>query len=158
VRARVELARFALLRFAAAVRFRAGAFFTLFVVVLLAEGFLADDDRAGDFLPPLRRAEVFLLADFFAGDLLLDDFLILCLRSRARAVPPIAAPSTAAPVAVSTGFCATAPTTFFAPDPTFLAPDPNADAASPALSFTLEMAPSPFCCVPFRSVAFAGVI
>jgi hypothetical protein len=124
------------------VRLRAGDFFALaFVDVFLAGGFLADDGRAGDFIAPLLRAEVFLLDDFFAGALLLDDFLFFCLRSRARAVPPIAAPSTAAPVAASTGFSATAPTTFLAPDPTFFAPDPTTDAASPALSFTLEMVP-----------------
>jgi hypothetical protein len=142
------------------VRLRAGDFVALFFVdVFLAVGFLADDARAGDFLAPLFRAEVFLLDGFFAGDLLLDDFLFLCLRSRARAVPPIAAPSTAAPVAASRGFSATAPTTFFAPDPTFLAPDPTTDEASPALSFMVEMAPRPFCSVLLiRSVAFAGVM
>jgi hypothetical protein len=142
------------------VRLRAGDFFALFLVdVFLAEGFFADDDRVGDLLPPLFWTEVFLLDGFFAGDLLLDDVLFFCLRSRARAVPPIAAPSTAAPVAASTGFSATAPTTFFAPDATFLAPDPTTDAASPAFSFMVEMGACPSCSVPFvRSVAFAGVM
>src|SRR4029453_6048340 len=126
---------------------------------LLVDGFLAGDDRAGDFLASLFRAEVFLIDAFFAGALLLDDFLFFCLRSRARAVPPIAAPSTAAPVAASKGFLATAPTPFLAPDRVFLAPDPTTDAASPALTFTLEIGPWPFCAVPFvRFVAFAGVM
>ncbi len=142
------------------VRLRAGDFVALlFVDVFRAVGFLADDARPGDFRALLFRAEVFLLDGFFAGDLLLDDFLFLCLRSRARAVPPIAAPSTAAPVAASTGFSATALTTFFAPDPTFLAPDPTTDEASPAFSFMVEMGPCPFCSVPFvRFVPFAGVM
>jgi hypothetical protein len=141
------------------VRLRAGDFFALFVDVFLADGFLAEDDRAGDLFPPLFWAEDFLLDGLFAVDLLLDDFLSLCLLSRARAVPPIAAPSTAAPVAASTGFSATAPTTFFAPDATFLAPDPTTDAASPAFSFMVEMGPCPSCSVPFlRSVTFAGVM
>jgi hypothetical protein len=143
------------------VRLRAGDFFALFFVdvFLLADGFLADDDRVGDLLPPLLWTEVFLLDGFFAGDLLLDDFLFFCLRSRARAVPPIAAPITAAPVAASTGFSATAPTTFFAPDATFLAPDPTTDAASPAFSFTVEMGACPSCSVPLvRFVTFAGVM
>jgi hypothetical protein len=170
LRLRIVVDRLVLLRCDDDVRLRAGDFVALFFVdVFLAVGFLADDARAGDFLAPLFRAEVFLLDgffagdllldDFFAGDLLLDDFLFLCLRSRARAVPPIAAPSTAAPVAASRGFSATAPTTFFAPDPTFLAPDPTTDEASPALSFMVEMAPRPFCSVLLiRSVAFAGVM
>lgn len=72
-----------------------------------------------------------MLDDFFAGDFLLEAFLAFCLRSRARAVPPIAAPSAAAPVAASIGFSATVVATFFAPDPT-------ADAASPAFSITVE--------------------
>ena len=110
---RVAVGRLAPLRFDDDVRLRAGDFFALGLVdVFLAEGFLADDDRAGDFLALFFRAAVFLLGDFFAGDLLLDDFLFFCLRSRARAVPPIAAPSTAAPVAASTGFSATALTTW----------------------------------------------
>jgi hypothetical protein len=159
LRLRVEVERLEPLRFADDVLLRADDFLTLFFgEVFLAAGFLAEDDRAGDFFAPLFRTEVFVLVDFFAGDLLLEDFLFFRLRSRARAVPPIAAPSTAAPVAASTGFSATAPTTFFAPDPTFLAPDPITDAASPALSFTLEMGPSPFCSVPFLAVAFAGVM
>jgi len=160
LRLRTAVERFVPLRFDDEVRLRAGDFFALvFVDVFLVDGFLADDDRAGDFLPPLFRAEVFLLDDFFAAALLLDDFLFFCLRSRARAVPPIAAPSTAAPVAASKGFLATAPTTFLAPDPVFLAPEPTTDAASPALPFTLEMGPWPFCAVPFvRFVAFAGVM
>jgi hypothetical protein len=135
-----------------AVRLRAGDLFVLFFVdVFRADGFLCEDDRVGNFLAVPLRADVFVRVDFLAGDFLLDAFLLACLRSRARAVPPIAAPRAAAPVATSTGFSATALTTFFAPAPTFfapaptfLAPDPTTDAASPALSITVETAPVPF--------------
>ena len=76
--------------------------------VFLAEDVLADDDRAGDFLAGDFLAGDFLAGDFlallfaavfapegrFAGDLLAeDDFLAFCLRWRARAVPPTAAPA-----------------------------------------------------------------
>jgi hypothetical protein len=131
----------------------------------LAVLFLAEVFRVGDFLAVLFLAEVFRLGDFlavlflaevlpedsFAGDFLVevdfaDDFLAFCLRSRASAVAPTAAPSAAAPVAASRGFCATALATFFAPDPNsdapspaFFAPDPASDAASPALSTTVEI-------------------
>jgi hypothetical protein len=117
----------------------------------LAVLFLAEVFRVGDFLAVLFLAEVFLPEDSFAGDFLVevdfaDDFLAFCLRSRASAVAPTAAPSAAAPVAASRGFCATALATFFAPDPNsdapspaFFAPDPASDAASPALSTTVEI-------------------
>jgi hypothetical protein len=117
----------------------------------LAVLFLADVFCVGDFLAVLFLAEVFLPEDSFAGDFLVevdfaDDFLAFCLRSRASAVAPTAAPSAAAPVAASRGFCATALATFFAPDPNsdapspaFFAPDPASDAASPALSTTVEI-------------------
>jgi len=117
----------------------------------LAVLFLAEVFRVGDFLAVLFLAEVFLPEDSFAGDFVVevdfaDDFLAFCLRSRASAVAPTAAPSAAAPVAASRGFCATALATFFAPDPNsdapspaFFAPDPASDAASPALSTTVEI-------------------
>jgi hypothetical protein len=109
--------------------------------VFLAEDFLADDDRAGDFLAgdflALLFADVFVLEGRFAGDLLFeDDFLAFCLRSRARAVPPTAAPKAAAPVAASIGFSATVLATFFAPDPT-------AETAPPAFSMTVEIVERP---------------
>jgi hypothetical protein len=135
-----------------AVRFRAGDFFALFLVGdFRADDFFGEDDRVGDFFAVLFRADAFFRVDFLAGDFLLDAFLFFCLRSRASAVPPIAAPRAAAAVAASTGFSATALTAFFAPDPTlfapdptFLAPDPTTDAASPALSIAVEIGPCPF--------------
>jgi hypothetical protein len=115
----------------------------------LAEDALADDDRAGDFLAgdflALLFADVFAPEGRFAGDLLVeDDFLALCLRWRARAVPPTAAPSAAAPVAASIGFSATVVATFFAPDPT-------AETASPAFSTTVAIVEPPSIASSFRS-------
>lgn len=144
-------------------------------------------DVEGDFLavdlPPVFFAVVFLLGerlldDFFAGDRLeaadrfaaLDRFffcLDFCMRSRTRAVVPMAAPSAAAPVAASTGFSATALATFFAPPATFFAPVvptffappatvfapvvpalfaplPTADAASPAFPAAFDAIERPF--------------
>ena len=115
----------------------------------LAEDFLADDDRAGDFLAgdflALLFADVFAPEGRFAGDLLVEeDFLAFCLRWRARAVPPTAAPSAAAPVAASIGFSATVVATFFAPDPT-------AETASPAFSTTVAIVEPPSFTSSFRS-------
>jgi hypothetical protein len=115
----------------------------------LAEDFLADDDRAGDFLAGdfLARlfADVFAPAGRFPGDLPVeDDFFVFCFRWRARAVPPTAAPSAAAPVAASIGFSATVVATFFAPDPT-------AETASPAFSTTVEIVDPPSFTSSFRS-------
>jgi hypothetical protein len=155
----VAVDRLAPLRFDDDDRFRAGDFLTLFVGVFRAKGFFVDDAGAADFLALLLRADVFFRVDFLTGAFLLDDFLFFCLRSRARAVPPIATPRAAAPVAASTGFSVTALTTFFAPDPAFFAPDPTTDAASPAFSFTVEIGPWPsrsVCLI--RSVPFAGVM
>jgi hypothetical protein len=117
----------------------------------LAEDVLADDDRAGDFLAgdflALLFADVFAPEGRFAGDLLVeDDFLLaFCLRWRARAVPPTAAPSAAAPVAASIGFSATVVATFFAPDPT-------AETASPAFSTTVAIVEPPSITSSFRSL------
>ena len=100
---------------------------------LLADDEGADDFLVGDFLALLLLVDVFLLEARFAGDLLFEeDFLAFCLRWRARAVPPTAAPSAAAPVAASLGFSATVLATFFAPDPT-------AETASLAFSTTVEI-------------------
>ena len=134
-------------------RFRAEGFLALLFLaeVLLLEDFFAGDlFLDGDFVDDFFAEDLFpgdffldgdFVDDFFAEDFLLeddfvDDFLAFCRRSRARAVPPIAAPSAAAPVAASTGFPATALATFFAPDPT-------ADAASPAFSATVEIVERP---------------
>ena len=107
---------------------------------------LAGDFLAGDFLALLLFVDVFALAARFAGDLLFeDDFLAFCLRWRARAVPPTAAPSAAAPVAASIGFSATVLATFFAPDPT-------AETASPAFSTTVEIVEPPSFTSSFRSL------
>lgn len=116
----------------------------------LAEDVLADDDRAGDFLAgdflALLFADVFAPEGRLAGDLLVeDDFLAFCLRWRARAVPPTAAPSAAAPVAASIGFSATVVATFFAPDPT-------AETASPAFSTTVAIVEPPSITSSFRSL------
>jgi hypothetical protein len=105
------------------------------------DDFLVEDFLAGDFFLDGDFEDDFFAEDFVAGDFLrdgdfVDDFLAFCLRSRARAVPPIAAPSAAAPVAASTGFPATALATFFAPVPT-------ADAASPAFSATVDIVERP---------------
>ena len=123
--------------------------------VFLAEDVLADDDRAGDFLAgdflagdflALLFAAVFAPEGRFAGDLLSeDDFLAFCLRWRARAVPPTAAPSAAAPVAASIGFSATVVATFFAPDPI-------AETASPAFSTTVAIVEPPSITSSFRSL------
>ena len=128
--------------------------------VFLAEDVLADDDRAGDFLAGDFLVGDFLAGDFlallfaavfapegrFAGDLLVeDDFLAFCLRWRARAVPPTAAPSAAAPVAASIGFSATVVATFFAPDPI-------AETASPAFSTTVAIVDPPSLTSSFRSL------
>jgi hypothetical protein len=134
-------------------RLRAGEVLALLFLadVFLAEDFFAEDDRAGDFLAGdflalLFLADVFVLEDRFAGDLLFeDDFLAFCLRWRARAVPPTAAPSAAAPVAASIGFSATVLATFFAPDPT-------AETASPAFSTTVVIVERPSFTSFFRSV------
>lgn len=116
----------------------------------LAEDVLADDDPAGDFLAgdflALLFADVFAPEGRLAGDLLVeDDFLAFCLRWRARAVPPTAAPSAAAPVAASIGFSATVVATFFAPDPT-------AETASPAFSTTVAIVEPPSIASSFRSL------
>lgn len=114
------------------------------VDVFLPEGFMAGDFLLVDFADVFLLEVLFLegaLGDFLRDDFA-DDFLTFCLRSRARAVPPIAAPSAAAPVAASTGFSATALTIFFAP---FVAPDPTVDAASPAFSTTVDIVERPFC-------------
>jgi hypothetical protein len=118
--------------------------------VFLAEDVLTDDDRAGDFVArdflALLLADVFAPEGRFAGDLLVeDDFLAFCLRWRARAVPPTAAPSAAAPVAASIGFSATVVATFFAPDPT-------AETASPAFSTTVAIVEPPSTTSSFRSL------
>lgn len=139
-------------------RLRAGEVLALLFLaeVFLAEDFLAedallaDDDRAGDFLAgdflALLFADVFAPEGRFAGDLLVeDDFLAFCLRWRARAVPPTAAPSAAAPVAASIGFAATVVATFFAPDPT-------AETASPAFSTTVAIVEPPSIASSFRSL------
>jgi hypothetical protein len=123
--------------------FLAGLFF--------ADAFLAEDFLAGLFFADAFLAEDFLAGLFFADAFLAEDFLALAedffaaaflgavfffafdFRSLARAVPPIAAPTTAAPAAASSGFSLTAVATFFAPDPT-------ADAASSALSVTVSIA------------------
>jgi hypothetical protein len=130
-------------------RLRAAVVAPAFLADVLRDGdrFAADraeDLVAGDLLAPFFFADVFLLPeDFVAGDFLLvadfdEDFLFaFCLRSRASAVPPTAAPRAAAPVAASTGFSTTAPATFFAPDPTD-------ETASPAFSTTVEIAERPF--------------
>jgi hypothetical protein len=123
-----------------------------------------DRFRAGDFLGMLFLAEVLLLEDFFvedlfAGDFFLDgdftdDLLAFCLRCRTSAAPPITVPSAAALVAATNGFWATAPTAFFAPEPTVFAseptvfaPEPTADAASPAFSFTVDIVDPPICSI-----------
>ena len=112
----------------------------------LAGDFLAGDFLAGDFLALILFVDVFALEARFAGDLLFeDDFLAFCLRWRARAVPPTAAPSAAAPVAASIGFSATVLATFFAPDPT-------AETASPAFSTTVEIVEPPSFTSSFRSL------
>ena len=131
--------------------------------VFLAEDVLADDDRAGDFLAgdfgdflagdflagdflALLFAAVFAPEGRFAGDLLAeDDFLAFCLRWRARAVPPTAAPGAAAPVAASIGFSATVVATFFAPDPI-------AETASLAFSTTVPIVEPPSITSSFRSL------
>lgn len=118
--------------------------------VFLAEDVLADDDRAGDFLAgdflALLFADVFAPEGRFAGDLLVeDDFFAFCLRWRARAVPPTAAPSAAAPVAASIGFSATVVATFFAPDPI-------AETASLAFSTTVAIVEPPSITSSFRSL------
>ena len=140
-------------------RLRAGEvralLFLALAEVFLAEDFLAedvlvDDDPAGDFLAgdflALLFADVFAPEGRLAGDLLVeDDFLAFCLRWRARAVPPTAAPSAAAPVAASIGFSATVVATFFAPDPT-------AETASPAFSTTVAIVEPPSITSSFRSL------
>ena len=138
-------------------RLRAGEVFALLFLaevflaeVFLAEVFLADDDRADDFLAgdflALLFADVFAPEGRFAGDLLVeDDFFAFCLRWRARAVPPTAAPSAAAPVAASIGFSATVVATFFAPAPT-------AETASPAFSTTVAIVEPPSITSSFRSL------
>jgi hypothetical protein len=120
--------------------------------------FLADVFRAGDFLAVRFLADVSLREDVVAEDFLRDDNVVgdalaFCLRLRARAVPPTAAPSAAAPVAASRGFSLKALVTFFAPvpiadaaPPTFFAPDfapdPTAEAAPPTF-FAPDFAPEP---------------
>ena len=138
-------------------RLRAGEVLALLFLaeVFLAEDVLADDDRAGDFLAgdflagdflALLFADVFAPEGRFAGGLLAeDDFLAFCLRWRARAVPPTAAPSAAAPVAASIGFSATVVATFFAPDPI-------AETASPAFSTTVAIVEPPSLISSFRSL------
>ena len=133
-------------------RLRAGEVLALLFLaeVFLAEDVLADDDRAGDFLAgdflALLFADVFAPEGRFAGDLLVeDDFLAFCLRWRARAVPPTAAPSAAAPVAASIGFSATVVATFFAPDPI-------AETASLAFSTTVAIVEPPSITSSVRSL------
>ena len=111
-------------------------------VSLRAAVFLAEDFFAGDFLAWDFLAEDFLAGDFFADGFPFDDFL--CRRSRARAVPPITAPSAAALVAAtSNGLSAMTPAAFFpveptasAAEPTFAGAEATADAASPTFSFS----------------------
>jgi len=121
-----------------------------FAVLLLAD--FRDAVRfvelAGDFLAVLFLP-VFFAVVFLLGDRLLEDFaadrffdaldealFAFCRCSRASAVPPIAAPRAAAPVAASAGFSATALATF-------LAPLPTADAAPPAFSAAFEITERP---------------
>ena len=139
------------------VRLRVGELRALLFLagVFRAEVFLTDDGRADDFLAGDFRAllffAVFAFEFRFAGDLLFaDDFLTFRWRSRARAVPPTAAPSAAAPVATNIGFSATVLATFFAPDPT-------AEAASPAFSATVEIIERPSF-TAFRLVCSARAI
>jgi hypothetical protein len=178
---RVAVDRFVPLRFddEGADRFRAGDFLALLFLadVLLLEDFFAEDFFAGDFFLDGDLVDALLVEDFFAGDLVLDgdlvdallvedffagDFfldgdlvdalLAFRLRCRTSAAPPIAVPSAAALVAASNGFSATAPTAFFAPEPTVFAPEPTvcapeptADAAPPAFSFTVDIVDPPAC-------------
>jgi hypothetical protein len=160
LRLRVAADRFVPLRFEDDdVLLRTGDFFALlFVDVFRVEGFLAVV-RAGDLRELLFRADVFLRFDFLAGDFLLGDRFVddrplddglldvffFCRRPRASAVPPIAAPTAATLVAANTGFLATAPAAFLAPDPTFLAPASKADAAPSVVSFIVDIVDPPSC-------------
>ncbi len=160
---RLDVVRFVALRFVDdALRARDGAFRVLFLAVfffvddllgedllvedLLVEGVFVDVDRLADVLVLLFRAVDVLRAFFGEG---LELFLWLFRRSRAKAVPPIAAPRAAAPVAASNGLSATTPTAFLAPDPIFFAPVPTTDAASPAFSITVDIAERPSASLAF---------
>jgi hypothetical protein len=163
LRLRVALERFGPLRFddEDGDRFRAGDFLGMLFLaeVLLLEDFFVEDLFAGDFFLDGDFVDDFLVEDLFAGDFFLDgdftdDLLAFCLRCRTSAAPPITVPSAAALVAATNGFWATAPTAFFAPEPTVFAseptvfaPEPTADAASPAFSFTVDIVDPPICSI-----------